>query len=121
MSFIYIASPYTDPDPELRKLRFLDALHYVGELTRRGQIVYSPIVHNHEVALKCNLPGDINFWKEHNATFLRLASKLHVLQLPGWDRSRGVLYEIDLAQRLFIEVIFVESFDLYNITPLTSG
>ena len=48
--FIYIASPYSHPDKAVMQERYEDVLGYVGHALGNGLIVYSPIVHHHEVA-----------------------------------------------------------------------
>ena len=40
MHVIYIASPYTHPDPAVRQRRFEDVCHYVAERMLQGAVVY---------------------------------------------------------------------------------
>ncbi|MCP5014648.1 MAG: DUF1937 family protein, partial [Ketobacter sp.] len=47
---IYLAQPYTDPNPDVREHRFNLGERYTAELLQNGQWVYSPIVHCHELA-----------------------------------------------------------------------
>lgn len=100
MSYIYLASPYSHEDAVVRHNRFLAAVVTVGELMHNGKTIYSPIAHNHEVFP--HLPGaptDINFWWRHNRNMLRHADYLIVLQLPGWQASKGVKKEIYFARQ----------------------
>ena len=103
-SFIYLASPYNDPDEHVRLQRYhevLDATHY---LLSRKFWCYSPIVHCHELARLYNLPKDHTYWSSYNAAMLRGSDSLMVLQLPGWEASRGVQGEIDYAFELGIPI-----------------
>jgi hypothetical protein len=97
MSFIYLASPYTDHDPLIVQQRFELAEEAVAEMLRIHMPVYSPIVHCHELAKKFNLPKDFEFWKEYNLSMLEAARELHILRLPGWKESRGVRAESNFA------------------------
>ena len=113
MSYTYIACPYTDPNRKVEAERYEAVRHFVAEYSRRGQIVYSPILHFHDAAVQHNLPTAAAFWREHNATMLRYASRLLVYRLPGWDRSVGVAYEIDLANRNHIPIDYVDALPGY--------
>jgi hypothetical protein len=106
--YTYIATPYTDRDSEVEGQRYRAVRHFVAEYARRGRIVYSPILHFHDAACEYGLPTAAAFWKEHNATMLRHAERLLVYKLPGWDRSVGVAYELDLAQRLHIPIDYID-------------
>lgn len=114
MSYTYIACPYTDPSRKVEHQRYEAVRHFVAEYARRGRIVYSPILHFHDAAVQHNLPTAADFWKEHNATMLRHASRLLVYRLPGWNRSVGVTWEIDLAQRLCLPVDYADALPGYN-------
>jgi hypothetical protein len=104
--YIYVASPYSHPDPDIREKRFLAVRSYVGKMLKDGVPVFSPIVHCHQIALDFGLPTDASFWRNYAAAMLRNASYLHVLTLPGWEESIGVAYEIGLAHAWNKDVIF---------------
>lgn len=93
---IYLASPYSHPDPLIMKTRFLLAEQTVAVYTRVGAHVYSPIVHYHELAGKYKLPTDFQFWRRINMDMLRLAADMWVLDIPGWESSAGVQAEIKM-------------------------
>jgi hypothetical protein len=100
---IYLASPYSDPEATVREVRYCAACEKAAAMLRDGLRVYSPIVHSHPLAL-LGLPGDWEFWAEHNATMLERSSALCVLTLPGWQESRGVAAEVRIAQALHLPV-----------------
>jgi hypothetical protein len=102
MSFIYLASPYSSGDASIRDERAQHAARFTADHIRLGHHIYSPIVHCHELALAHDLPKDFEFWQRYNFAILAKASQLWVLDLPGWDTSRGVLAEIELATSLSI-------------------
>ena len=66
---IYLAQPYSDPDPLVRHGRYLAGLEACAHYTSR--FPYSPVVHWHNVAESFNLPGDFEHWRELNFHFLR--------------------------------------------------
>ena len=92
---IYLASPYSHPDPAVMQRRFEDVRAVTAALLRRGEIVYSPIVHGHAIATAHELPTDHDFWLRHCFAMLERADNLHVLMLDGWKESKGVQAEID--------------------------
>lgn len=103
---MYLASPYSDPDPVIRKTRFLIAAERTAEKLTAGLIVYSPIVHCHFLVENFNLPPDFDFWKKYNFGILRRASSVCVLQIKGWEESKGVRAEMQLAADLDIPLVF---------------
>lgn len=92
---IYLASPYSHPDPAVRERRFRDACRATAKLLARGLHVFSPIVHGHAVAL-CGipLPADYAYWRDYCRDFVARSSELFVLHLDGWRESVGVQDEI---------------------------
>lgn len=107
MSFIYLASPYSSPDEVVRQQRFELAAAFTAEQLRRGVNIYSPIVHNHDLAVRYDLPKEFDFWQRHNYALLAKASELWVLTLAGYDKSRGVTAEVAMADQLGIKLTFV--------------
>jgi len=106
MSFIYIASPYTHLNPLKMEERFKLVENYIFHLTLQNVIAYSPIVHFHQIAKEYTLPTDAEFWYKHNVAFLKSAKALHVLQLPGWDMSKGIIKEIKVATMLHLPIFY---------------
>lgn len=95
---IYLASPYSSPDPLIVKTRFLLAQQVTALMLQQGIYVYSPIVHCHEVSMAYSLPGDFAFWQGYNIDMLRRADALYILAIPGWKESTGVQEEIRFAR-----------------------
>ena len=95
---IYLASPYSDPDPAIQEQRFQYACAAAAELMRRGMLVFSPIAHTHPIA-QYGLPKDWEFWKKYDEAFLEVCTKIIVLTIPGWSKSVGVQAEIEICKR----------------------
>jgi hypothetical protein len=100
---IYIASPYSHPDASVREARYRAACEKAAAMLRDGLRVYSPIVHSHPLAL-LGLPGDWAFWAEQNAAMLERASSVVVLTLDGWEESRGIAAEVEIARALHLPI-----------------
>ncbi len=95
---IYLASPYSHPDPVVREHRFQAACRAAAALVRAGCVVYSPIAHSHPIA-QHGLPTDWAFWGHQEHQHLERCDAVVVLQIPGWVQSRGVQAEVRLARR----------------------
>jgi hypothetical protein len=94
---IYLACPYTDPDPAVRKTRFEVATAVAADLIRAGHIVYSPITMTHPVDMV--LAGASNtlgsdYWVAFDEAFMEMCSEMVVIRLDGWERSNGIRREI---------------------------
>lgn len=92
---IYLASPYSHPNPARIRMRFEAARFATASLLLQGLTVYSPIVHGHAIASAHDLPADFEWWMRHCIDMLSRAGDLYVLKLDGWEESRGVKAEID--------------------------
>ena len=97
---IYLASPYTHDDPEVRYWRFKEAERYTAKAIRRGEIIFSPIVYAHTMAANYNLPFTADYWSDFNYRMILHCEEVVVLQLQGWRESSGVKAEITLARDL---------------------
>ena len=102
MSFAYLASPYTHPDPAVKESRYRTALFATARLLEKKIWVHSPIVHCHHLALEAGLPDSFDFWMEYNFAILAQAKELLVLRMDGTDESVGVRSEMKEAERLGI-------------------
>lgn len=91
---IYLASPYSHPERSMRNFRYLRARLVVGHFIKMDLPIYSPIVHCHHISTESDLPYNADFWLKYNENFLRLAEALWILQLPDWNISVGVTYEL---------------------------
>lgn len=111
MSYIYLAAPYTDPDEGVMESRAEAIDKVYVHFLNKGNVVYSPISSNHHIAKRFELPRDWEFWKNFDSTFVEQASKVYVLMLPGWCKSKGVTEEVNIARKSSIPV--------FGIRPLT--
>lgn len=105
--FIYLGSPYSHPDPEVRQQRFETVCRATAALIRQGKIIYAPIVHGHPLC-QFGLPGDWAFWERYDMEFLKRCDVVAVLTLEGWRESVGVRAEIEAAKRLEKPVTYLD-------------
>lgn len=96
MSFAYLATPYMRYKGGLEKACY-DVRMIVADFAKQGQIVFSPIAYWHPIARI----GDLNpvehtaSWFVLDEPFMKAASELIVVMLPGWQASKGILREIE--------------------------
>jgi len=96
---IYLASPYSHPDANIREQRFRAVCKAAARLMRNGGIVFSPIAHGHPIA-QHGLPTDWRFWEQFDREQLACCDEVVVLLLDGWRESEGVRAEIRIAAEL---------------------
>ena len=119
MSIIYLAGPYTHPDPAVRIARTLAVDKAAAHFMDNKQVVYSPLTHGHRISefMKTDV-GCHRFWLSQCWPFLSVAKAVYVLTIPGWLRSKGVRFEVETAIALGIPVFLVNP-DTYGLTVLT--
>jgi len=101
---VYLASPYSSPDGNVRNQRFEAACRVAAEMIRAGHSVLSPIAHSVPICSHGNLPEDWAFWESVDRDLLSKCDRMVVLALSGWHESRGVRAEIEIARELSLPI-----------------
>lgn len=107
-TLVYLAGPYSHPDPAVREGRFRALNAVSAKLMRDGLHIFSPISHTHPIALAGDLPIGFDFWQEYDKAILVTCAKLIVLRLDGWEESLGVRAEMQIAKDIGIPVEFMD-------------
>lgn len=96
---IYLATPYSHPEPSVREQRFRAVCQAAARLMQNGEVVFSPIAHGHPIAAY-GLPTDWRFGERFDREQLARCDDVVVLMLDGWEESKGVQAEIRIAGKL---------------------
>lgn len=104
----YLAAPYTHPDPAVLEQRYEAANRAAAVLMRDGP-VFSPVSHSHRIAdfMDAALRLDHYFWQEQDTAVLAHCSRVVVLQMDGWQESKGIAAECAFADAIGIPVEFM--------------
>lgn len=105
---IYLACPFRHEDPSIQKKRCAAAHYVAAQLFLEGKLVFSPLTHNE---LLINIIHDQvppERWMQFDLTILKMAQKLYVLKMAGWEKSKGVAREIAFAKAGGIEVVEID-------------
>lgn len=105
---IYLALPYSDPNPATREHRFECANRIAAILIAGGEQVFSPISHSHPIA-KQGLDGDWQTWREFDLRMIENCDEMVVLMLDGWRESKGVKAEIERAKYLQMPIKYFDT------------
>jgi hypothetical protein len=108
-SLVYLASPYSHPDPAVQEERFQAVCRAASHLMQAGLRVFSPIAHSHPISLAGSLPTGWEYWEAYDEFVLSACGVLAILQLDGWNSSRGIKGEVEIARRLGLVT--------YNVDP----
>jgi nucleoside 2-deoxyribosyltransferase len=105
---IYLACPYSDPDPAICEQRVLEADRIAAQLMVQGNIVFSPLSHSHRIAHHIENHQDCDFWLSQDLAFIDWADEIVVLKLDGWDKSKGIKIELEHAQAKGVPITWME-------------
>ena len=113
MKKIYLASPYTSPDPIVRNSRVELASIIAARLMEQGYVVFSPITHGHRVAdhLHHRNAHSHEFWMAQCLPMLEASDCMMILPIDGWRESRGIAEELAFARSNDIPIFFWQSAD----------
>lgn len=106
---IYVAAPYTHPDPAVVKQRMLDFAATMAELIRQGEHPVSPLMNHFLVDyVETDFPLSWDYWREYSYALLSVSKALYVIKMDGWEQSTGVQAEIEMATGLCLPIVYVE-------------
>lgn len=108
-NMIYLASPYSHPDEAVMEARYDEAMSATAFLMNQGIVIFSPIVHCHQLKLRFNLPGDHNFWLTYDESILRHCFAMWILCIDGWNESKGIASEIEFCKRNNIRISYIHN------------
>jgi len=103
----YLSIPYSHEDVLVRKYRFELVNKIVADLMKKSRVIFSPISHCHPLT-DYGLPGSWDYWRKFNYEFLKIAKKLIVVKLEGWEESVGVQGEIKIAEELGLIIEYID-------------
>ena len=105
---IYLASPYSHPDPAVEWQRYDAACKATAHFINRGFPVVSPIAHSHVLHVTYGCGGDWETWQQLDRALIAASDAVWVLKLDGWQESVGIKAEVEFAAGLCIPVTYVE-------------
>lgn len=105
---VYLASPYSHPDPAVRKERFHKAAKMAALLMGRKLNVFSAVCHCHPIAVEGGLQMDWSYWKSFDTVMLSRCQAMYVLMIDGWKQSEGIKAEIAIAKGFQIPIYYIE-------------
>lgn len=109
MKVIYLAQPYTHPDPLIREQRYHKALTVEANILRRGGVcVINPIGMCHELSKTHKLPTGYEYWQERDRTLIERSDETWVLMMDGWRESVGVTDEINYTRELGKPIYYLD-------------
>lgn len=104
---IYLASPYSHPDPAVREDRMRLFCLTDAALMKAGIMTCSPLS-KHFITQYTEIPTTWEYWKDYCHTMLPRCDAVYVIDVAGWEQSVGTQSEIDLAKSLGIRVALVQ-------------
>lgn len=123
MTFAYLASPYSVVQPissqqavVLRNSRYRRVCKMAAKLMKEGKKIFCPIAHSHPIET-IGMPGELqsgDFWLDQDFAILKHANELIVYKMDGWDKSKGVLREIEFAKENNIPVVYLENTTIHR-------
>ena len=103
--YIYLACPYSHPDPAVVNARYEYATAVAVHLMLQGEVIFSPLSHTHNMR---GVPNTWEFWSKQDLPMVTRAKELRVLTIPGWGASVGVQAEIKHAQTIGRRVTYLD-------------
>lgn len=111
MKFVYVAFPFSHPDPAVEAERVRQVIAFMATMIRERTDYrpISPVIHCYEIAKASGLNGSWETWQPYCLKFLDICDLMVVLKLPGWIESVGVQAECEEAASRKMPVLFSET------------
>lgn len=100
---LYSLNAKTDSAQDIatRQHRYEYTMCRVASLLKQGEMVYSPILHCHNMSIKYDLPKDYKFWQAIDNHMIDICDSIIVLKMDdgssSWVDSVGINDEINYA------------------------
>ena len=107
---IVVIGPYSHEDPAVRRYREREQVAYAEHLGAAGHDAYA-LLTNAEAIFAASGSMDFEDYRDVNDVLILGAEQVHLLKLPGWDKSRGVAHELHLATGTGKRVLWVDPRD----------
>jgi len=109
MRLIYLAGPYTHKNKEVVKQRIDEYAMAVAYFINSAPnlFLFSPILQCFHVANQHELPHDFTFWAQRDFFMIKKSSAMWVLTLPGWEKSYGLSQELEYAESIKRDILYV--------------
>ena len=108
---VYLGCPYSLDGQATEKQmakRYEQVTRCANILFRTGLNVYSPISMHHNIQKHNPIKMTTRDWLQLDYEYLRHSEMLYVLKIDGWDKSLGLLSEIEFAQERKIPIVYIE-------------
>lgn len=99
---VYLASPYSHDDEVVMMDREYDVTNAAAKLMEKHRVSFFLPITQSAAMKRFNpkLGTSFEAWKDIDLNEIRLRDEVWVLMLDGWDKSIGVLAEIEYAKEL---------------------
>lgn len=99
---IYLACPYYHSNLSIREYRFKQSCRAAAALIKQKLVVFSPIAHSHSINEVGGLHEDASYglWMMQDLPLVKWADEFWILDLSGWEDSKGVGIERRYARKL---------------------
>lgn len=112
---IYVAAPFTSESPVTQSWRHERTCEFVSRMLSQGFHAFSPVCYCLPIAERNGWPTDAGRWHQFNMDVLRRCEAMYILQLPGWQNSKGVTIEIKTCVILGMAMVhYDEDFKLVD-------
>lgn len=92
---IYLASPFTHPSPVVREQRIAAVRDFTAHLLLQRKIcVFSPVLYTASIP---DAPIPFEAWTHLNDEMIRRCDIFGILDIEGWEESRGIKHEMAIA------------------------
>lgn len=101
--------PYSHKDRAIVDLRMKIFSKYCSDLLSKGEFPISPLYNDFVLQQFPSVKTDWKTWKDYSTKLLcNHTTEMHILCVPGWSVSEGVIGEMEIATNFGIPIKFIE-------------
>lgn len=97
---LYLGTPYNDENKAVEEERLAIFRKIAAEIEISGDYhVISPMYTLYLIEHGHKLPTTWDFWKSYGELLISKCDVIYIIKSQGWDKSKGVIGEIELAKK----------------------